>query len=191
MLDWSFRRNSKNIQQLIHHGKVFFKYVLCLRAVLLCLLFYFKKEKKKHFHIRNQLPAQQCLCSSQMQYRQLLEENKYSFLVFTFFLVGPAKPQPPTCSSDQFPCAYVQQCLPLSAKCNGAEDCVDGSDEINCPTMTPTTMSPSSCKPTEFLCPSKGCIPALLKCDGVPDCLLNEDEVGCRKLISLLYLQPC
>nr|AGN95663.1 Diet1 [Gallus gallus] len=92
---------------------------------------------------------------------------------------GPAKPQPPTCSSDQFPCAYVQQCLPLSAKCNGAEDCVDGSDEINCPTMTPTTMSPSSCKPTEFLCPSKGCIPALLKCDGVPDCLLNEDEVGC------------
>ncbi|OXB56906.1 hypothetical protein ASZ78_012344 [Callipepla squamata] len=45
--------------------------------------------------------------------------------------------------------------------------------------MTPTTMSPSSCKPTEFLCPSKGCIPAILKCDGVPDCPLNEDEVGC------------
>ncbi|XP_015708985.1 MAM and LDL-receptor class A domain-containing protein 1 isoform X1 [Coturnix japonica] len=92
---------------------------------------------------------------------------------------GPAKPQPPTCSSDQFPCVYMQQCLPLNAKCNGVEECLDGTDEMNCPSVTPTTVSPSSCKPTEFLCPSKGCIPALLKCDGVPDCPLNEDEIGC------------
>uniref|UniRef100_A0A8C8BKF7 MAM and LDL receptor class A domain containing 1 n=1 Tax=Otus sunia TaxID=257818 RepID=A0A8C8BKF7_9STRI len=92
---------------------------------------------------------------------------------------GSADPRPPTCSSDQFTCAYVQQCLPLSTKCNGSEDCVDGSDEINCLTETPTTLSPNFCKQTEFLCPSKGCIPSLLKCDGVPDCHLNEDEVGC------------
>ncbi|KAK2536438.1 Malrd1 [Columba guinea] len=92
---------------------------------------------------------------------------------------GPADPHPPTCSSDQFTCAYVQQCLPLAAKCNGAEDCMDGSDEINCPMETPTATSPGSCKQTEFLCHSEGCIPSLLRCDGVPDCHLNEDEVGC------------
>uniref|UniRef100_A0A8C0IFR5 MAM and LDL receptor class A domain containing 1 n=1 Tax=Bubo bubo TaxID=30461 RepID=A0A8C0IFR5_BUBBB len=92
---------------------------------------------------------------------------------------GSVDPHPPTCSSDQFTCAYVQQCLPLSTKCNGSEDCMDGSDEINCLTETPTTLSPNFCKQTEFLCPSKGCIPSLLKCDGVPDCHLNEDEVGC------------
>nr|XP_009936237.1 PREDICTED: MAM and LDL-receptor class A domain-containing protein 1 [Opisthocomus hoazin] len=92
---------------------------------------------------------------------------------------GSADPHPPTCSSDQFTCAYVQQCLPLAAKCNGAEDCRDGSDEMNCPTEMPTTMSPDSCKQTEFLCHSKGCIPSLLKCDGVLDCPLNEDEFGC------------
>ncbi|OPJ81745.1 MAM and LDL-receptor class A domain-containing protein 1 [Patagioenas fasciata monilis] len=92
---------------------------------------------------------------------------------------GPADPHPPTCSSDQFTCAYVQQCLPLAAKCNGAEDCMDGSDEMNCPMETPTATSPVSCKQTEFLCHSEGCIPSLLRCDGVPDCHLNEDEVGC------------
>lgn len=92
---------------------------------------------------------------------------------------GPAEPRPPACSSEQFTCAYVQQCLSLDEKCNGVQDCVDGSDEMNCPTRTPSTVSPNSCKKMEFLCPSKGCIPALLICDGVPDCPLNEDEVGC------------
>lgn len=62
MLDWSFRRNSKNIQQLIQRGKVFFKCVLCLRAVLLCLLFYFKKEKKNTFILEiNCLPSSACV----------------------------------------------------------------------------------------------------------------------------------
>uniref|UniRef100_A0A672TQ22 MAM and LDL receptor class A domain containing 1 n=1 Tax=Strigops habroptila TaxID=2489341 RepID=A0A672TQ22_STRHB len=92
---------------------------------------------------------------------------------------GSADPHPPTCNSDQFTCAYVQQCLPLAAKCNGTEDCMDGSDEMNCPMEMPILTFPGSCKQTEFLCPSKGCIPSLLKCDGVSDCYLNEDEVGC------------
>ncbi|XP_062423588.1 MAM and LDL-receptor class A domain-containing protein 1 [Rhea pennata] len=92
---------------------------------------------------------------------------------------GPADPYPPACGSDQFTCAYVQQCLPLTAKCNGTEDCADGSDEMNCPTKVPTTASSGLCKQTEFLCPSEGCIPSLLKCDGVPDCQLHEDEIGC------------
>ncbi|XP_054245935.1 LOW QUALITY PROTEIN: MAM and LDL-receptor class A domain-containing protein 1 [Indicator indicator] len=92
---------------------------------------------------------------------------------------GSAIPHPPLCSTEQFPCAYVQQCLPLAAKCNGAEDCLDGSDEMDCPTQVPTTRAPVSCQQTEFLCPSKGCIPALLRCDGVPDCQLHEDELGC------------
>ncbi|CAM4599204.1 unnamed protein product [Lepidochelys kempii] len=92
---------------------------------------------------------------------------------------GTAKPQPPTCNTDRFTCVYVQQCVPLAVKCNGVEDCTDGTDEMNCPTETPTTASPWLCKETEFLCANKGCIPSLLRCDGMPDCQFNEDETDC------------
>uniref|UniRef100_A0A674GFT9 MAM and LDL receptor class A domain containing 1 n=1 Tax=Taeniopygia guttata TaxID=59729 RepID=A0A674GFT9_TAEGU len=93
---------------------------------------------------------------------------------------GSADPHPPTCSGDEFPCAYVQQCLPLAARCNGVEECMDGSDEMSCPMEVPTTtMSPGSCREAEFLCPSQGCVLSLLLCDGVPDCRLGEDEAGC------------
>ncbi|EMP36996.1 hypothetical protein UY3_05797 [Chelonia mydas] len=92
---------------------------------------------------------------------------------------GTAKPQPPTCNTDRFTCVYVQQCVPLAVKCNGVEDCTDGTDEMNCPTEIPTTASPWLCKETEFLCANKGCIPSLLRCDGMPDCQFNEDETDC------------
>uniref|UniRef100_K7GDY5 MAM domain-containing protein n=2 Tax=Pelodiscus sinensis TaxID=13735 RepID=K7GDY5_PELSI len=92
---------------------------------------------------------------------------------------GTATPQPPTCSTDQFTCVYVRQCVPLAVKCNGVEDCMDGTDEMNCPTEIPTTASPWLCKETEFLCANKGCVPSLLRCDGVSDCQFNEDETDC------------
>uniref|UniRef100_A0A8C0V0E8 ADP-ribosylation factor-like protein 14 n=1 Tax=Cyanistes caeruleus TaxID=156563 RepID=A0A8C0V0E8_CYACU len=92
---------------------------------------------------------------------------------------GPVDPRPPTCSGEQLTCAYVQQCLSLAARCNGTEECRDGSDELNCPGEMPSTTSPGSCKEAEFLCPPQGCIPSLLQCDGVPDCPRREDEVGC------------
>nr|XP_016850155.1 PREDICTED: MAM and LDL-receptor class A domain-containing protein 1 [Anolis carolinensis] len=92
---------------------------------------------------------------------------------------GPITSQPPTCSSDQFTCIYVKQCVPLSSKCNLVEDCADGSDEIACPTEKPNTDSPSLCKETEFKCANHSCIPSLLRCDGVADCRFSEDEANC------------
>ncbi|XP_042327198.1 MAM and LDL-receptor class A domain-containing protein 1-like isoform X2 [Sceloporus undulatus] len=92
---------------------------------------------------------------------------------------GPIVPQPPTCSSGQFTCIYVKQCVPLSSKCNMMEDCADGSDEMACPTGQPNTDPPSLCKETEFQCANQSCIPSLLRCDGVTDCTFNEDEANC------------
>ncbi|XP_053122508.1 MAM and LDL-receptor class A domain-containing protein 1 isoform X3 [Hemicordylus capensis] len=92
---------------------------------------------------------------------------------------GPVSPQPPTCGSDKFTCIYTKQCVPFFAKCNGVDDCEDGTDEMACPTVKPTTDSPRLCKETEFQCDNQSCIPSLLRCDGVADCRFNEDEDDC------------
>uniref|UniRef100_H3APF0 MAM and LDL receptor class A domain containing 1 n=1 Tax=Latimeria chalumnae TaxID=7897 RepID=H3APF0_LATCH len=94
--------------------------------------------------------------------------------------IGGPIPQPTTCRTDFFQCLHVHQCIPLLWKCDGEEDCKDGTDEFNCPTRSPGTLPPQgSCSKTEFQCSSEECIPSLLRCDGVSDCPRAEDEYRC------------
>ena len=64
--------------------------------------------------------------------------------------------------NELFPCDN-KKCVLYSEVCNLADDCGDGSDEINCT--------------NHFFCPgSKECIPLSSKCDGQVDCRDYSDE---------------
>merc|ERR1711936_764320 len=81
-------------------------------------------------------------------------------------------------------------------QCDGLPDCVDGSDEMECPVpVAPANIQgggnmggaggaswPSlSCRPEEFACEtSRQCILKERQCDEYPDCQYGEDEANCQ-----------
>ena len=75
------------------------------------------------------------------------------------------------CRDDQFRCANGE-CIEVFRKCNGDNNCGDGSDET-------TETCGANCEKMEgrFACSDGGCIPASYKCDGgSPDCRDGSDE---------------
>lgn len=87
----------------------------------------------------------------------------------------------PVCDSTFFQCgssglgevsgAWHKDCIPLSWRCDGQNDCTDRSDEEGCP----------SCHADQFRCQNGDCIEKSLVCDGTPQCTGGDDEVDCCK----------
>uniref|UniRef100_A0A8B9PU85 Very low density lipoprotein receptor n=1 Tax=Apteryx owenii TaxID=8824 RepID=A0A8B9PU85_APTOW len=81
------------------------------------------------------------------------------------------------CEESQFACSNGR-CIPLLWKCDGDEDCSDGSDETTCVKKT--------CAESDFVCNSGQCVPNRWQCDGDPDCEDGSDESA-----ELCHMRTC
>jgi len=123
-------------------------------------------------------------CQDQHAQRGSDEENCTS-------VIRPPTQPPPlwpnnTCHSWMFLCTN-KQCVPIWWKCDGVNDCDDGSDEIGCgkdsessgsPSI-PSSTTPATCSDNHFRCFSGNCIQLSWVCDGAKDCSYGEDEENC------------
>ncbi|XP_077129136.1 low-density lipoprotein receptor-related protein 1B isoform X2 [Ranitomeya variabilis] len=76
---------------------------------------------------------------------------------------------PKLCNLEEFQCKN-QHCIQEGWKCDGENDCLDGSDEDVGACLN------HSCPGDQFKCQSNRCIPKRWLCDGANDCGSNEDE---------------
>lgn len=110
----------------------------------------------------------------------------------------------PACPPPSIQCQLSALCLPLALVCDGRQDCPQGDDEVNCPTVPPALpcplgsarcavqpstkpasnhqSPPAVCQSPQMPCPLSTvylCVAPSQFCDGHYDCPDGFDERDC------------
>ncbi|XP_066928144.1 low-density lipoprotein receptor 1-like [Clytia hemisphaerica] len=97
-------------------------------------------------------------------------------ILFLTFILTLTAGSSKTCNDDEFKCIKTGHCILNKFKCDGYFDCIDKSDEKDCPEDSCNLQS------EVFRCKSTNtCIPLDFQCDGLTDCKDQSDEEGCEK----------
>ena len=84
-------------------------------------------------------------------------------------------------------CKDKRKCIERSLACDGRSDCVDGSDEVGCPTVASKTsvVAPLRCHLGTKRCKDgTECVLLSHVCDGEVDCKDGSDEEECEHQCS-------